>query len=161
MKKTQTRKEKLEKELAEVKEIAGRELLQNTTFRDVYLDSDFPPYILSALAFDSLTEDMRDFEPVADKTEDGRIRGKGEKAVLNGLSRVGQVCGYVVGGYTAAFIGALTTPISLPRLACCAAKSAINKNYNKRIEKAKVRVSEIEKELKSMESQNEQSQQEM
>ncbi|MBQ8424907.1 MAG: hypothetical protein IJX17_02665 [Clostridia bacterium] len=153
MKKTQSRKEKLEKELAEVKEIAGRDLLQNTTFREVYLDSDFPPYCLSLLAFDSLTEDAA-FEPVADKTEDGRVRGKGEKAILNGLSRVGAGCGYVVGGYTALFVGALTTPISLPRLACCGIKSAINKNYNKRIEKARGRVKEIESELKTLNAQS-------
>jgi len=154
MKKTQPNREKLEKELAEAKEIASRELLQNTTFKDVYLDSDIPPYGLSLLAFDSITQDTT-YEPVADKTEDGRVRGKGEKAVLNGLSRVGSACGYVVGGYTAALIGALTTPISLPRLACCGIKSAINKNYNKRIEKARVKVSELEKELKSMKVENE------
>lgn len=150
MKKTQTKKEKLEKELAELKEIAGREKLKNTTFADVYNSYDFPPYALAAVTFYGIAEDVMDFEPVADKTEDGRVRGNAEKAFLNGLGRVGQGCGYAVAGYTAAFVGALTTPIALPRLAGCAAKSAINKNYNRRIDKAKVRVAEIEKELKEM-----------
>ena len=88
------------------------------------------------------------------KTEDGRVRGKGEKAILNGLSKVGAGCGYIVGGYTAAIVGALTTPISLPRLACCGIKSAINKNYNKRIEKARNKVKELEGQLKTLDAQN-------
>lgn len=150
MKKTQTR-EQLEKELAEVKEIASRDLLTSTSFRDVYADSDFPPYILSIMAYESFTEDAREMvEPVADKTEDGRVRSKGEKAVLNTLSKFGAGCGYVAGGMTAAFVAALTTPVSLPRLGCLVAKSAINKNYNKRIEKARVRVSELENQISEL-----------
>ena len=54
---------------------------------------------------------------------------------MNGLSRFGQGCGYAVAGYTAALVGVLSTPIALPRLAGCATKTAINQNYNKRIEK--------------------------
>ena len=157
MRKTQSKKEKLEKELAEVKEIAGRELLQNTTFKDVYWDSDFPPYCLSLMAYDSIAGELADYE-VSDKTEDGRVRSKAEKVALTGLGKVGKASGVIVGGYTAAFVGALTTPISLPRLACFAAKSAINKNYNKRIEKARVRAVEIEKELKNLEAENVQAQ---
>ena len=97
---------------------------------------------------------ITEIEQVPEKTEDGRVRGKGEMAMFKGLSKVGEGCGYVVGGYTALFVGALTTPISLPRLACCGIKSAINKNYNKRIEKARGRVKEIESELKTLDAQN-------
>ena len=60
MKKTQPSRENLEKKLSEAKEIANRDLLQNTTFRDVYEDMDFPPYMLSLCIFDSFIQDAED-----------------------------------------------------------------------------------------------------
>ena len=154
MKDIQTRKAKLEQELKEVSEIAKREPAANATFSDAYNDADFPPYFLSILAFESYREMAEDLgEGVADKTESGRIRGKGEKAILNGLCKVGEGFAYASGGFMAACAAVLTTPISLPRLGFVAGKSAVNSAYNKRIEKAKKRVAEIKNELTELDKQ--------
>ena len=140
MKDTQKKIEKLEEDLKKYEEIAKREPAANATFRDAYENSEFPPYILSALIYDQFANEPGFDEPVADKTQDGRIRSNAEKAFLNGLGKVGKASGILLGGFSAAGVAVLTTPISLPHLGIIAGQSAVNANYNRRIEKAKVKV---------------------
>ena len=158
MKDTQKKITKLEEDLKKYEEIAKREPAENATFRDAYENSDFPPYVLSLLVYDQFANEPGFDEPVADKTEDGRIRSKGEKAFLNGMNKVGKVSGCIVGGFSAAGLAVLTTPFSLPHLGILAGKSAINANYNKRIERAKVKVAEIQKELATLKKEQEEAQ---
>ena len=74
------------------------------------------------------------------------------------MNKVGKVSGCIVGGFSAAGLAVLTTPISLPHLGILAGKSAINANYNRRIEKARVKAAEIQKELSSLKKEQEEAQ---
>ena len=74
------------------------------------------------------------------------------------MNKVGKVSGCIVGGFSAAGLAVLTTPFSLPHLGILAGKSAINANYNKRIERAKVKVAEIQKELATLKKEQEEAQ---
>ena len=158
MKDTQQRIEKLEEDLKKYQEIANRDHARNATLKDAYEDSDIPPYALSLLAFEEFADLGEYDEPISARTEDGRIRSKAEIKFLKGMEKTAKVAGYIVGGFTAAAAAVVTTPISLPHLGYIAGKSAINANYNKRIEKAKIKVAKIQKELAELKKEQEQEQ---
>ncbi len=61
---------------------------------------------------------------------------------------------YASGGFIALTIAALETPIALPRLALDAVRAGINKNYNKRIKKAKVVEEQLKNKLEALDKAN-------
>ncbi len=150
----ESEREVLEKKLKKISEIAKRSPAENTTLGEVLADHDLlPPYGLALAAFESMTEDAYPMD-ISPKSKDGRVRTKGTIATLKTLDSIGRGMVYASGGFIALTIAALETPIALPRLALDAVRAGINKNYNKRIKKAKVVEEQLKNKLEALDKAN-------
>ena len=76
-----------------------------------------------------------------------------ETTLSKAAKKVQKVTGIVLGGASALLVGALEAPFALPLLGLCGIQTGVNKILNKRLEKAKIRKKEIDKQIKMLESE--------
>lgn len=159
MAKKELNKEELEKELKKVSEIASREPSEYDTFKKVYKSTEWSPYIIPASWFLNFVDDPPNDEVTRFTTYDRR-RSDAEMVALKTLNAVKKGAYYtfggIMGGTFALLAGAISTPIEVPRLIIQGIKAKVNKNNNRRIEKAKIRQLEITEKLKTLTDEEQQ-----
>ena len=150
----------LNKEYNKIKEIAGRKKAGYDSYTNVFDDSEnlllMPPYSLAVMAAaaiggDVFTESMNMLGAAEEEAPSGRIRNKFERVTatifknfFGGLGVAISAAGSLMLGL---FVAALETPIALPKAIIEAPFIIKNRMYNKRIEKAKARAKELEREI--------------
>lgn len=130
----------VQKKLNITKEIADRNPLEISTFKELWDNSYFPPYSLTQATY-YFFNDM--FYSLTQEPSNGRVRGKVEKGIEKAI--VGILCGTVM-AIMLPVTAIIDTPISLLKIGVIAGESAVYTNYNKNIEKAKQKVLELEQE---------------
>ena len=146
--------EELKTEYRKVTEIANRKPLSKTKLSEVLDESDIPPFVTPGLILvEMLQEALGMFETtLKNETEAGRVRSKGEKIVTSVLVApltIPMIVGSVV---CAGLATVVEIPVAVPTLIAASIQASVNKNYNKRIGKARLRMKELETQIKEMEA---------
>lgn len=150
----------LNKEYNKIKEIAGRKKAGYDSYTNVFDDSEslllLPPYSLAVgaatfLAGDLFTESMNVLGVAEEETRSGRIRNKFERVTATIFKNFFGGLGVAISAASSVVVGlavaALETPFAIPKAIIEAPFIIRNRMYNKRIEKAKARAEELEREI--------------
>ena len=144
----QKKQAKLQEQLTKTQEIADREPIQSTKFTDLLSEFDIPPYGFSLVTFLHLGPET--YEMLTEEPANGRVRSKVEKGLNKAFA--GATCG-IMTAFTVPIVALLETPLALPTLGITGAQSLIYTRYNKNIEKAKTKASNLQKELDQVNAQ--------
>lgn len=135
-------------------EVASRRHSSVNSFSDVMDDHIIAPFSLTFIAgagtMGSVLDTVR-FGKAADYSETGRKRSKFEKGVVtvakNICSGIYVAAGAVSAVASSLAVAALEAPIAVPMLMVDGCVVAVNKAYNRRIDKAREQVYELKKEI--------------
>ncbi|MBO5884616.1 MAG: hypothetical protein J6Q51_02365 [Clostridia bacterium] len=146
--KFEAKQKKLQDQLSKIQEVAERTPIKYTKFSDLIADYDIPPYGFSLITFLHLGPET--YEMLTEEPANGRVRGKVEKGLNKAFAGIS--CG-VMTAFTVPIVAMLETPFALPVLGITGAQSLIYTRYNKNIEKAKEKATQLQKELDQVTAQ--------
>lgn len=146
--KLEAKQKKLQDQLSKIQEVAERTPIKYTKFSDLIADYDIPPYGFSLITFLHLGPET--YEMLTEEPANGRVRGKVEKGLNKAFAGIS--CG-VMTAFTVPIVAMLETPFALPVLGITGAQSLIYTRYNKNIEKAKEKATQLQKELDQVTAQ--------